>query len=351
MGTSPPYGAGDFFGMVSENPTEFGTAVDPAVFWRPISNSLKRKDPWRPLSGPTGFAWPMSTLRAFRGKPDISGTVVLEADYDFVGWLLKHTLGTVVGAATDTTALTHSFVMGPSIPTTTATSFTCARGTEFGDDLQYSGCVIEALEFSGAQDRLVTVSADIIAAKGGTVGVPETIGTLSTEPWIEYDDSVFRADFGATGAALDDGDDQTGRAAVTDWTVRIENNYRREQATGDSTALYRGDREYIHAGHRRAILTLSRDYVDDNFFDVYHDSTLADTFATYAIHLLSDEIAGSTTTAYSLDLLFNAGHIVDGMNEYPGGPEALNETITIEAGYNGSDDPFAATLVNQHASY
>lgn len=354
--TMPPQGIGEAFGLSQE--TTYGIAVDPAVFWRPVSNTLRRKDPWSPLTGPTGSAVGMTTTRAERFQPDVSGTVVVEADYDYIGWMINFGVAaSTVAGPIETTAYTHTSTMAATIPASTNPSFTGVRITELdvggNQSFQYTGCMIDNLEISGAGDRLVTVSADIIAQSGGSGAVADTIGTLSTSPFIEFSDTVLRAAFSTTGASLTSSHDQKSGAEALDWTVRLENGLLSQMAAGTRTAAgapLRGIRQPRYGGYRRATMTVSRDYFDNNFLAQYHHATRASTFGTFGINSISNELAGATTQPYTMNIVFSAGHIVDGLNEYGGGPDVLGETIQIVAGYDGVNAPVQFVLINQRSA-
>jgi hypothetical protein len=341
--TTPPMGIGEAFGIGLE--TTFGTLRAPNIWWRPISNTLMRRDPVLPLSGPTGSVVDLTTTRGFRGLPDISGTVVVEAEYDDIGFILANAIATPT-FGNDTPVpdtFTHTFTMAAGVPTSTPVSFSAARATDSSDfDTQFTGCMINAIEISGASGRIVTVSMDIVGQQGGAAHTDDTIGTLSTAPFIEFHDSVIRADLTATGQTLNSGDDENAGAEAVDWVWRLDNNYRRAQAAGNGV---RGDREYTFAGYRTSTITFNRDFWDDNYFDEYHDSTLANTFGTIAVYCESDEfVTGSTP--YSLNIQFNAGQVTGHDQPYNGGPDILNENVVVKAGYNGSDAPLVVALVN-----
>jgi hypothetical protein len=344
--TTPPMGIGEAFGFGFE--TTFGTAAAQNVWWRPISNTLRRSDPVRPLSGPSGGMMDTTTTRGFRGKPDISGTVVVEADYNYIGYLLSNAIATPTFSDDDPVvdAFTHTFTLAAGITGTTPASFSAARVTDTSNlDSEFTGCMINAIEISAAQDRIVTVSLDIIAQGGAAAHTTESIGTLSADPFIEFHDTYVRADRASTGQTLDSGDNLDGTSAVPDWTWRLDNNYRRQQAAGDGV---RGDREYTFSGYRTSTLTLSRDFADGNYFDKYHESLLVSTFGTFGVYCQSDEFTDGAggATPFSLAITFSAGQVQEAVQPYPGGPDILNENIVIKAGYNGSDAPVVATLIN-----
>jgi hypothetical protein len=350
---TPPMGIGEAFGIAFE--TTFGVAVAPTIWWQPVSNTLKRVDPVLQLSGPSGVSVAKTTTRGFRAKPDISGTVVVEAEYDDIGHILKNTLGApATSGPTETVVYGHVYNLLPAIPATMPPSMTCARITGL-EQYQFQGCMVNSLEISGADGRIVNVSMDIIGSTGGSIAVADTIGTLSADPFIEFYDSIFRVDFSATGTSLTSTYDQKDGANATDWTLRIDNNLRRQQATGPYPAAVtniRGDRPYIYSGYRSATMTVSRDFFDDNFFDLYNATTLAGTFGTFGITCVSSEIiTGASTLTYSLAMKFQAGQIVGDPQEYNGGPDILGERIVIEAGYDGTNSPVVVNLQNRTSTY
>jgi hypothetical protein len=343
--TQPPQGIGEAVGIARE--ATYGVAVAPDIWWRPISNTVRRKDPWVPLTGPTGSAVDMTTTRAVRYTPDISGQLMVEAEYDDIGHLIMYALGNYTTESVDTGYYTHAVNLSATIPATTPQSFTLARVTEL-EQFQFAGCVIDAIEFSGRRDSLVTVTCDIVGQTGGAADVADAIGTLSAAPFIEFHDSVFRADFGSTDQTLVAGDDQNAGAEALDWTVRFENNFRFQPAAGVRDASgdpLRAIRQPTWGQYRAATMRVSRDYFDDNFFDVYHQSTLASAYSSFAIVCTSNEIAANSNP-YELTFPFSAGIVIDGMNEYPGGPDVLGESITIKAGFDGTAAPAGVVLKN-----
>ena len=90
----------------------------------------------------------------------------------------------------------------------------------------------------------------------------------------------------------------------------------------------------IYQGHRRATMTFSKDYINDDFHDILFGATTA-AFDSWSIRMQSDEyITG--TTPYSLEIWFPAGIVLSSPVEYGGGPDVIPETITVEAAYGGS---------------
>lgn len=349
--TRPPMGIGEGFGISLEATYGTAAATAPESWWRPISNTLKRTDPGLPLSGPTGYSVPTtSSGRIFRGTPDISGTVVLEAEYDFIGLLLQNAVG-VPSYAVDTpvaSSYTHTFSLAATHPSTMPLSFTAARVIEDGGDggnnsVRFTGVMINRMSISGAGGRIVTVSCDMIAQGGASSVQDDTIGSVSGAPFIEFHDSVFRADFGGAGQTLNSSDDQTAGAEAIDWTWEIDNALRIQQAAGSGV---REIRPPVYSGYRMSTLTVNRDFFDDNFFDLYHASSPLNTFGTFGVYCSSDEfITGSTP--YALEIILHAGRITSPSPPgYDGGPEIVGENVVIEAGYDGTNAPVEINLVN-----
>jgi hypothetical protein len=343
----PSYGYERAFGLGWET-VSYGAAVEPDVWFRPTSISLVRKDPALEHSGPTGsqvaYLYDATLPRHWRGLPDCSGTVVCEAEYTDIGYILSNAFGTGATTTNDSPVAgtdTHVFTYPAATPASMPSSFTLAviNGIE---EHRFVGCHINTLEISGAQDRLVQWSADFICQDGGDTDVADTIGTLSSDPWIEYSDADLLYNATVAGAPATE---DSGKEAI-EWTFRLENNLLARGGTGQGGRYIR---EPIYSGLRRATFTFTRDYQDNQWFNKMMSASEAATpgnaYCALQIKMTSIEyITG--TTPWSLELDAPAVLILDAPVEYGGGTDVEPETITGVVAYDGSNAPCTATLVN-----
>lgn len=348
---SPGMGYEEIAGFAVE--TTYGTAPafsSTVAHWvRPINFSLKQTDTPLALPGPSGsnvpWRYDATIPRHYRGVKSVAGNVTVEGEYDDIGRYLMNALAEPVSQADtpEASTYTHTFSLPvDAAAADTPQSLTVARlnGVE---DYQYTGCVIDVLEIRGNADRIVEVSMDIIGQAGGDAESDDadTEG-YSAAPFIEFHDSDWRYS-GTVSTASGSLTSQTGGAAAVQWSLRVQNNWRAIPATGVGA---RTIREPIFQGERRIMLTVTRDFWDDTFFDHEFPSTEPGAYAACAIKMTSDENITGSTTKYDLDLYIPHGLIMGPPTEYGGGADILPEVINIEAGTDGSEAPLIATLIN-----
>lgn len=351
MATSlPAYGYEEAFGIAPE--VTFGTPVSPSVWWRPVSCTLRANDPLIPLAQATGSSvqvrYSATQPNTFRSMQDVSGTVVLEAEYDDIGYLLNNAIAQEETPVDNTGAdngYEHTWEVD-KVPSEMPQSFTAARLTGItGCHYRLKGCMINNLELSVAQGRIATVSMDIIGQTGDTDA--DTIGTLSAAPFIEYHHSYVRREDTVSSQPTAD-DDLDDEDAVTDWVFRVENNLRVQQAAGYGA---RGCRPMIYSAYRRFTLTFSKDFYDSTFYTVHSSSTMPGTFDAVSVYCDSGVDIDVGGQNYDLEIYFPAASLMERNDEYGGGGEVIPESITYEAAVDGSDDICQVIINNNTASY
>jgi len=350
MAVSPPaYGYEEVFGIAKE--TTFGTGVNPDVWWRPVSNSLRTKDGPLPLAQASGvtvpFYYAAGTLRGFRGMPDVSGTVVVEAEYDDIGHIFNNAVGTAT--TTDNTGTNNGYehlfevaYQAGNMPS----SWTIARINGAGDAYRFVGCMVNTLEISSAENRIVTVSMDIVGQAGSQAA--DAIGTLSAAQFIEMHHSYCRRE-NAVGTQPDSDDNLDDGNDCADWTFRLENNLRVQQAAGYGV---RGTRPLIYSGHRRATLTFNKDWFDDTFYDVINNTTIGSTVDSISVYCDSGTDIDVGGQNYDLEIWLPAAVLVERDDSYGGGGDVIPETVTYEAGFylGTGDNNICHVILNNNTS-
>lgn len=350
MATNLPLGVQEVIGFGREG--TYGTASSPAAvrWFRPVSNGLQRKRPAIEPQGPSGGMWgryDSTRPRVYRGAPVVSGTVVLELEYDDIGYLFSTLIGDPTSTADSPVAgaYTHVWTAGSAVPTNTPTSLSIAH-LNGQEDLLYTGCVIQSMSIAATpteeNDGIVTVSLEIVGQDGGEAEVDDaTTEGFSSAPFTQWKDTDFRyhATVGTASASLAS---QTGGACPLSATWGFVNPYRIGPAAAKGTA---GIREPVFNGKRESSLAVTRDFFDDEFFDKYHSANVTGMFAASALKFTSSEnITGATP--YSLDLYSPAALIQDQDSTYGGGAGIREETINFMAFNDGSNNPITVTLVN-----
>ena len=236
--TLPVMGHVEYFGIAFE--ATYGTPLNPNIFYRPARNTLRALPVTEGLEGPGGvFArfkneTAPNIPRHLRLPSDRSGQVVLELDYDSVGWLLTNLMGQPTFAAFQGTGGQHVWTLPGTIPTLGPPSITCTRNHALPNkDYRIGGCLINKAVFRGQAGRLITVTLDIVGATGGepagAIGSTYTapnIGTLSVAPFVEFihSDISVAPDADPFNQAVLIPYSGSG-ADVSDWTLTYDNQY------------------------------------------------------------------------------------------------------------------------------
>jgi hypothetical protein len=338
----PPIGAQEAVGFGKES--TYGTGVSATAWMRPIPNefTLQSKDPALPMAGSSGVMvdtrYNATLPRAFRGTPDVSGDISVEANYSDVGMWLANALAAPGTAGSN--PYTHTFNLAAAPPATMPVSLSVSRIHGLAaEHFRYNGGVINRLEISGGPNRIVTMKAGWIAqTRTGSLSLSE--GTFATSPFIEFHHAKLRHSMSiAAGAGVATA--QTGGAEILDFTLVIENGLRAVQAAGSGV---RGIREPVYNGYRGAMLTINRDYFNDDFWDQEYAATIAGMFSTVEIELIG------VAATYELSLYMPAA-VVQTPEPLPSGVGVVPETVTWKAAYDGTNAPFTAKLINATSAY
>lgn len=355
----PGYGFEEAVGFAKESSWANSTA--PTDWVRPIRCTIIPKDPLLKIDGVSGTVVPLvwqsaSKIRGYRGFVDVSGQLVVEADYDDLGhWLLATAAFFLTTNNSPVSgAHAHTWALLPTVPTNNRQSYTIQRqgGTvwDAGSNvaLRMPGCVCDSLEIAAAGGKIVSVTmmwygrGDFTLTTAGTV-------VLNTSPWVEFHDTVVRWET-AVGGTISAADDQTGENAAIDWKLTIPMNLRTDlQATG---VAGRWRREPIPQGYIPPRFSFSRDFFNERFYSKRFpgETSPGNAASMWEVFCESDEfITGSTP--FSLKATMPCGFIMSGLPEFGGGPDVLPETIEVEAGYDGSSSPLTIVLTNGTSAY
>lgn len=262
--TVPIMGAVEWFGLGFE--TVYGTMPTDAtinssgVFFRPGSNTLRATPVTEQLLGPSGsfarFQYNSTLPRHLRLPSDRSGQVLLELDYDDVGWILSNLICQPIGIVFAASGGMSFWPMPGAGPAASGTSspppsMTTIRNHGLANrDYKIGGCLINKAVFRGQAGQLVTATLDIVGATGGEPGdagigqnydtgdAPTPIvPTFSQAPFIEHihSDIFVSTQAGGLGVpATTDGYANTG-GDVSEWTLTYDNQYDISPSAGGGT--------------------------------------------------------------------------------------------------------------------
>ena len=347
-----PYGWQEEVQFLPEvNYGEEDTSTPTVVAFRAVSFDLTCTDPPVQLGGvpgvPFGWRYDATRPREMKGVPDVSGSIVLECEYDDLGWLLKNVLGdpTTTGSG----PYTHTYTVASTVQDM-EDSFTIIRRT--GQTRQaFYGCHIDAIEIGATNGEIAKVTVEVVGQTHDNASTHNSAGTLSSVPFLEFHESSIRY-HASTGTASAEANNLDSGNQPSSWSWRFEKNLRKEAAAGtadSSNNLVRGIREPVPAGFFTSKLTFSRDWTNDNFYDmVFAEGTAG--YGSFAGHFESDEQASGTN--YSLDAWFPAGRVISGPTTHGGGADIITEDIEVEAAYGGSStDTCKVVLVNDTDDY
>jgi hypothetical protein len=338
-------GHDEAFGVGVED-IAYGTASAAIDHWfRPASNTYKAKPRVGPLLGPSGKMVPLryvsaSAYRHFADVPDRSGTVVLEAEYDDMGFILANVFGnpTTTDDA-DVTSATHVFLLPDATPANMPYSLSTARVTGL-EDTQLVGGMINTWTLRGQPGQYVTQSCDFVGSGGGLIEVNDTIGTLSTAPWLEFYHSKIQVSTDLTAGNL--ADLSTG-GDIESWSLTMNNNLLIEEAAGAGTWSIRPP---IWNDFRICELEFTHRLVSDEMWNLIHPTLGEDARYKYVRLLLDTGVSAGGAGNWSLQVDFTAGAFLGEPHEYPGGGGAIPETVRIQAGSNSTNNPVEVTLIN-----
>lgn len=341
----PPMGLQEVFGIARE--ASYGATTAPTIWWKPLSNTIQRVDPHLPMAGASGamvrHLYNATRPRKYQGTPAVAGNVVVEGEYDDIGQLFSNILGAPASDddAPEVGAHTHVWSLTAAKPANMPTSCSAARLNGL-EDYRFLGGLIDNFEMRGAPGAIVTVSADWIFQAGGDTEVADadTEG-YSAAPWMEFHDTEIRYHATPNTATAGLATLASG-SEVDEWTFRLENRLRSVQAAGNGI---RGIREPVWNDYRMATISFPRDFFDDDFFDEYMSSTVTAAYSTVEVKLQTTTLIGATATPYECRIYMPFA-VLDRTNTYGGGAAPLKETVTFEAGTDGSVAPLTITLIN-----
>ena len=324
----PPIGLQEAIGLGIE--TTYGTGVSPGVWFRPISNSLKRAWVPLPMAGVAGSSAAIvygAIPRAIRAAPIIAGQLVFEAEYDDLVWVLRGIYGAVVDSGAGT-PWTHTFEVAEGAPAPTTPSFTFARVNGM-EDLEYTGCKLAGLTLAGTPGSVVTVTLDVVGQDGGDVEAADDPATegFSAAPYLEFQHSnlLYAAAVStpltvATHAQGSAASSPVGDKAPYDWSFSTQHVLRILEEPG--TGLIR---EPVRAGFSTTTLTFNRDWADDEFLDKMANADIANAFGSFGVNVTKDSNS-------ICDIQIGHGLLMGDQNtEFSGGGDVIPEAITVQA--------------------
>ena len=344
MGTTVPVmGHDEAFGLAVEN-TAYGTPATPDVWFRPVSNTYKAMPRVGPLQGPSGKMVPLryisaTAVRHFTDVPDRSGTVVLECEYDDIGWILANVFGNPNTVDGTVNSATHTFTLPDATPSAMPGSLTTARVTGL-EQHQLAGGMINTWTLRGQSGQYITQSCDFIGSVGGQAHVADVVGTLSSAPWMEFYHSKI-----SISSDLDVGNlvDLDGGEDVSEWTLTMNNNLLVEEAAGAATW---GIRPPVWNDFRTCELAFSHRWVSDTVFDLIHPATESARYRYVRLTIDSGVATGGDAGDWSMTVDFPAGVFLGDVTDYAGGGSALVENVRIQAGSISTTAPVTITLIN-----
>lgn len=369
--TLPVMGHVEYFGIAFE--ATYGTAVQPNIFFRPASNTLRALPVTESLAGPGGmfgrfkYETDPAIPRHLRLPSDRSGQVVLELDYDDVGHILTNLIKQPTVAAFQGTGFQHIWNLAPSaapIPTLGPPSMTCTRNTGLQNkDYRIGGCMINKAVFRGQAGQLVTVALDIVGATGGepaaAIGAnynAPAVGTLSLDPFIEF----FHSDVSvSTDLAAGNMFSYSGSGAdVSDWTLTYDNQYDISPSAGGGNLGIRQPTWQsaplitMEWTHRWTPTNAGHPFLE---FDFMHPTSELNRYHFVRIgmtHPTQDVGAGPVNKTLRFD--FPAGIFLGDPPVYDGGSGFITQTCRVEAAGGGSElngAVFQATILNNTSTY
>jgi hypothetical protein len=297
-----------------------------------------------------------STLpREFKGIPDCSGDITWEADYDDLGWVLKNAMQVTPSTiAYDTNGFEHTFA-APTSADVPVQSFSIHResgltdadaNNEIGE--LFRGCHIDKLTLTGEPGQLVQATIGVIGQN--SVLEATDAPTYSTAPWIEYHETSIGssatpdvATVPTAGVLSESPND------ASSWTFEIENNLR---AVGAAGLGRRAIREPINSGYRTFRLTITKDWIDREWYDAF----IAEGTAGYyniGITLLSDTLGswGSATVGPQLEIHLPSARVLSPPPEFGGGPDIIQEELIFEGAWGTTAGICSVILSNSLSAY
>ncbi len=194
--------------------TTWATAVAPTLFYACESFTPSDKEAYIDRPGPRGIAG--RTLAA-QGPISVSIAAKFEPDPDVVGQLITFAMGTQSTPSHPSTgtsiAYTSNLTFGAAVKQ--LQSFTC----EYFEDVKcvdYLGCVIDTLKFSGAPGQKLGLDATIVAQQGVVQASPAT-PTFSTLFPLQAEATGSTTTYASTGIGV------AGQVTVKSWDITLNN--------------------------------------------------------------------------------------------------------------------------------
>jgi hypothetical protein len=353
-------GAVEWFGIGFE--ATYGTGVEPTVFYRPGSNTLRATPVTEALLGPSGafarFRYDASLPRHLRLPSDRSGQVVLELDYDDVGWLLTNLMVQPSGAVFAVNGGESTWTMpgsgpvptnspgsgNPYVASSPPTAMTCVRNHGLTNrDYKIGGCLINKAVFRGQAGSLVTATLDIVGATGGEPYTPigtnyenGSTPTFSAAPFIEHFHSDIGVSTNLAAPVTNDFYANTG-GDVSEWTLTYDNQYDISPSAGGGTL---GIRFPTWQSAPQITLEYTHRWTTAKEFDLYHPTAEPSRYKYVRLrmqHPTSQAGNGSGSPA-TKTLWFDmpAGFFLGDPPTYDGGTGFIEQHVRVEAAGGGT---------------
>ena len=252
------HGRGATLGIAEE--TTWGTAVAATNFRPLISSSLLRtieKVPRPTLR--TGAAGAMRRAH-FVQADNAGGSFQVECDYNAIGMLCKHLMGTVVDSA-GPAPFTHTYTFANTLPT--GLTIENIRGT--GTAEIFEGCKINTGTFAVSAGGVMTFDAAVIAE---TYGSPPRAASTSTITFDSTDAPVLHSHAGQLSFNSVNYD-------VIDMSLVVNNSLATRQKLGSAATL-----EPLRSDFQSVEMSVTVE-VDDVLYAAYIDDTESDAVITF----------------------------------------------------------------------
>lgn len=280
--------------------------------------------------------------REIKLLPKVRGRIVLEADWEDVGLLLKQAMFDTPTQVLAAGVLTATYDT-PIVAALPQQSFTICRevGSTFtAKDMFFLGCYIDTMRLVFAEDQPVRVEMDIIGQRMVFGTAPAA--TFSATPWMEYHEHEVRINATPSGTPPVSGDKLTDGLEPITTTLFVENRLR---AIGAGGIGVRGIRKPLPRGHRRIGMTFRRDFASTALLDAYYAEGAAGYVNASVVATSDSQIPGGGGVFFDFFAHFAAGRVIGPPPGAPGGPDIIPEEITIIAAANESASGEIATAV------
>ena len=295
--------------------TTWGTAVTPTRFFEALSESLAPQKTFEDIETIRGY----STREVVKLSEIVSGDVEILANYDGIGILYKHLLGSVDTAGTD--PYTHTFPASSGIPSVDRIGLGLTGEVRKGDALvfTYAGMKITGLTHTFGTDASSKMTVSM-SGKSETTGSSAT--TASYETLLPMKPSTVTVSM--DGSAL----------SALSCTLTVENPLDEPFTLGTTTL----DTEPDRSGVLKVSASIEVLFDDFTEYDKFKSESDVD------VQLVADNTTESLT--YNLDKCRIRSFAVPLQ-----GRDRLRGTIEVEAFYNtDATENIQVVLVNHNST-